>query len=174
MSLLLAPLLALGLAPVPAVAGAGTPTAFVEHVSHHRAGTREATAITRWLDGLPDADRRVMEPGTLTVRQRRVGYDALARAGATTPVPLPGSGAPGERITITNELPGGFIETWTFQRVSGRRRRWLEADRLRDARAGDRAGAPAGTLTGCQPLARTSGSAPPRQRGQIQPRGVNY
>mgnify|MGYP000894245937 CR=1 FL=1 len=118
-SLLLAPLLALGLAPVPAVAGAGTPTAFVEHVSHHRAGTREATAIMGWLDGLPDADRRVMEPGRLTVRQRRVGYDALARAGATTPVPLPGSGAPGERITITNALPGGFIETWTFQWVSG-------------------------------------------------------
>lgn len=118
-SLLLAPLLALGLAPVPAVAGAGTPTAFVEHVSHHRAGTREATAIMAWLDGLPDADRRVMEPGRLTVRQRRVGYDALARAGATTPVPLPGSGAPGERITITNALPGGFIETWTFQWVPG-------------------------------------------------------
>jgi hypothetical protein len=118
-SLLLVLLLALGLAAMPEVAGAGPSAAFVERVSHHPAGTHEAAAIIRWLDGLPDADRRVMEPGTLTVRQRRVGNGALARAAAMPPVPLPASGAPGERITITNQLPGGFIETWTFQWVSG-------------------------------------------------------
>lgn len=115
----LSPLLALGLAAMPTIVGAAPSTAFVEHVSHHRAGTHEAAAIIRWLDGLPDADRRVMEPGTLTVRHRRVGHSAMTRAGVAPPVPLPGSGAPGERITITNQLPGGYIETWTFQWVSG-------------------------------------------------------
>jgi len=111
--------LGLGLTALSPSAVATSPRIVIEHVSGHRAGTAEAAAIARWLDSIPDADRRTMELGTITVQQRRPPSDAWASAVVAPPAPLPASGAAGEKITITNELPGGFVETWTFQWVAG-------------------------------------------------------
>ncbi|MEN5205340.1 hypothetical protein ABE473_12840 [Stenotrophomonas sp. TWI700] len=59
-------------------------------------------------------------PDRMTVEaQARV--DPLAIQTATAPpVPLPTRGTPGERLTILNELPGGFRERWTFEWVTPR------------------------------------------------------
>ncbi|AWH16071.1 hypothetical protein C1922_01345 [Stenotrophomonas sp. ZAC14D2_NAIMI4_7] len=121
-------LLALGLAAMSAVAGAAPASFVIEQVSHYRAGSSEAMAIAHWLDNMPDAERRVMDLGVLTVSHRKVGNGALAVSAAAPPVALPPAGAPGERYTITNELPGGFIETWTFQWVAGDGGGWKQTD----------------------------------------------
>ncbi|MBK0025161.1 hypothetical protein IAE57_03210 [Stenotrophomonas sp. S48] len=123
-------LLALGLAALPATVAAAPDaaitTTIVEHVSHHRAGTPEAKAILDWLDRVPDANRRMMDPETLTLRQRQDGATYTARWVEGARFPLPASGAPGEQVTLTHERPGGQVETWTVQWVATEGGRWKQ------------------------------------------------
>lgn len=125
-------LLALGLAILPATLAAApdaaTTTTIVEHVSHHRAGAPEAKAILAWLDNVPDANRRMMDPETLTLRQRQDGATYTARWVEGAPFPLPASGAPGEQVTLTHQGPGGQVESWTLLWVTTEGGRWKQTN----------------------------------------------
>ncbi|KUF34289.1 hypothetical protein [Xanthomonas phaseoli] len=103
-----------------AAAAASQSTTTVQTTKVYRANTPEASAIQTWLDSVPNADRRTMDLGKITIKSSKTAKGSLVTAANDAPpVPLPASGSPGEKLTITNELPGGYVETWTFEWVGG-------------------------------------------------------
>ncbi|CAD1787368.1 hypothetical protein XSP_000577 [Xanthomonas euroxanthea] len=119
-TLFLALSMALGSLSSSAVAAASQSTTTVQTTKVYRANTPEASAIQKWLDSVPNADRRTMDLGKITIRSSKTSKGGMVTAANDgPPVPLPASGSPGEKITITNELPGGYVETWTFEWVGG-------------------------------------------------------
>jgi len=89
----------------------------VETQARYTVGRSEADALDHWLASTREAEPRTLDWGTVTISSfKRVDLRAITVANRP-PVPLPTRGAPGERITIINELPGGFKERWTFQWV---------------------------------------------------------
>ncbi|MEA9571285.1 hypothetical protein [Xanthomonas campestris] len=102
-----------------AIAAASQSTTTVQTTNIYRANTPEASAIQKWLDSVPNADRRTMDLGKITVKSSKTSKGMVTAANDGPPTPLPATGSPGEKYTIINELPGGFIEKWTFEWVGG-------------------------------------------------------
>lgn len=89
----------------------------VEATARYTPGGVETGALDRWLSKVAEAEARTLDWGTVTIKSMRRTNAMTARAAGRPPVPLPSVGSPGERLTIINELPGGFSEQWTFQWV---------------------------------------------------------
>ncbi len=92
------------------------PSVTVRTVTRYVADSPEAASIAAWIDRVPGADKRTNPLGTLRVIRVRSVSGEVSTAGGP-PVPLPANGVPGETITISNTLPGGIVESWTFEWV---------------------------------------------------------
>jgi len=110
-------LIALGAFPVVAQPIPGMSTT-VRSVARYPADSAEAASIAAWIDRIPGAARQTTPFGMVTVTRTRT-IAGQARTENRPRVPLPANGMPGETITIRNTLPGGIVETWTFEWVGG-------------------------------------------------------
>jgi len=89
----------------------------VETQARYTVGPTDADALDLWLANTPEAEPRTLDWGTVTISSFKPVDPLAVKTANRPPVPLPARGAPGEQLTIINELPGGFKERWTFQWV---------------------------------------------------------
>ncbi|BBO49893.1 hypothetical protein JY471_14705 [Stenotrophomonas maltophilia] len=126
---LLAFALALGSTTWPGLAALDRLSAAVERTMLYRVGSAEAIAVAQWLDSRENAHRRTLALGMLTVRHRCDRRKDPHLSANVHPLVLPHSGAPGEKIAITNDLPGRGSETWTFAWAGdGQDAHWQQTD----------------------------------------------
>lgn len=116
-------MLALSGAPTGSViAGpiAGTTSAIVVAKAKYASDSVEADYIVDWIKRNSPAYAPALRTGQLTVSHtyQTVGIPEQARS-AGPPVPLPARGAEGEVISISNTLPSGASESWTYRWTSG-------------------------------------------------------
>ncbi|WP_230110245.1 hypothetical protein [Stenotrophomonas lactitubi] len=121
--------LALGATTWPGLAALDRLSAAVERTMTYRAGSAEAVAVAQWLDSRKDAHRRTLAFGKLTVRHRCDGRQDPHSSANARPLVLPRDGTPGDKIAITNDLPGCGSETWTFAWTGdGQDAHWRQTD----------------------------------------------
>ncbi len=124
---LLAFALALGSTSWPGMAALDRLSTSVERTLVHLAGTPEATAVAQWLEAHKDVHPRTLAFGTVTIRHRCESLGRGVSPVDAASLPFPARGAPGEKFTITNELPGIGSETWRFVWTGeGRHARWRQ------------------------------------------------
>ncbi|MDV9043922.1 hypothetical protein [Stenotrophomonas sp. RAC2] len=115
----------LALAGIPAAsvsAGpiAGTTSAIVVAKARYASDSLEAGYIVDWIKRNSPAYAPALQTGELTLTHTYPPAGNLKPAAAAgPPVPLPARGVEGEVISISNTLPSGASESWTYRWTSG-------------------------------------------------------
>lgn len=126
---LLAFALALGSTSWPGMMALDRLSTSAERTWVYLAGTPEATAVAQWLEARKDAHPSTLTFRTVTIRHRYGSLRGATSSDEAVSIPLPDCGAAGEKITITNDLPGCGRETWGFIWTGeGRDARWKQTD----------------------------------------------
>ena len=99
---------------------AGTTSATVVAKARYASDSLEAGYIVDWIKRNSPAYAPALQPGELTIAHTYQPAGNLKPAGAAgPPVPLPARGVEGEVISISNTLPSGASESWTYRWSSG-------------------------------------------------------
>lgn len=99
---------------------AGTATATVVAKATYASDSLEAGYIVDWIKRNSPAYAPALQTGELAISHSYQSAGSLKLAGAAgPPVPLPARGVEGEVISISNTLPSGASESWTYRWSSG-------------------------------------------------------
>jgi ABC-type nitrate/sulfonate/bicarbonate transport system substrate-binding protein len=99
---------------------AGTTSATVVAKARYASDSLEAGYIVDWIKRNSPAYAPALQTGELTISHTYQPAGNLKPAGAAgPPVPLPARGVEGEVISISNTLPSGASESWTYRWSSG-------------------------------------------------------
>ncbi|EML7987373.1 hypothetical protein D7Y24_03125 [Stenotrophomonas maltophilia] len=99
---------------------AGTATATVVAKATYASDSLEAGYIVDWIKRNSPAYAPALQTGELAISHSYQSAGSLKPAGAAgPPVPLPARGVEGEVISISNTLPSGASESWTYRWSSG-------------------------------------------------------